>query len=152
MAVLVVVWLACALFGCAIGSNKGRGGTGFVLGLLLGVIGVIVIAVMRPAPEAHARRNQPVTVAARNLDSQPWLRPCPWCAEKIQPTAKTCRHCGRELEPITMVLPPRPTYTSEAWLSDPSGRHPDRWWDGSTWTQLVRDRAGGESSDDPPVH
>ena len=152
MAVLVVVWLACALFGFAIGSNKGRGGTGFVLGLLLGVIGVIVIAVMRPASETHTRRNQPVTVTARNRDSQPWLRPCPWCAEKIQPTAKTCPHCGRELEPITMVLPPRPTNTSEAWLSDPSGRHADRWWDGSTWTQLVRDRPGGASSDDPPVH
>src|SRR5205085_7705465 len=28
------------------------------------------------------------------------LRACPWCAEQIQPAAKVCRYCGRDVEPI----------------------------------------------------
>jgi hypothetical protein len=40
--------------------------------------------------------------------------------------------------------------TAEAWLADPSGRHPDRWWDGETWTKWVRDQEGGTRREDPP--
>jgi hypothetical protein len=42
------------------------------------------------------------------------------------------------------VLPP------EGWLPDPSGRFPDRWWDGAQWTKWVRDMPGGTRSEDPP--
>ena len=38
----------------------------------------------------------------------------------------------------------------EGWLPDPSGRHPDRHWSGTAWTQWVRDRPGGTRSEDPP--
>jgi hypothetical protein len=38
----------------------------------------------------------------------------------------------------------------EGWLPDPSGRYPDRWWDGGHWTQWVRDKPGGTRSGDPP--
>ena len=31
------------------------------------------------------------------------------------------------------------TATSGAWLPDPSARHELRWWDGSRWTENVRD-------------
>lgn len=41
--------------------------------------------------------------------------------------------------------------TAEGWLPDPSGRHPDRWWDGTQWTKWVRDKPGGTRSEDPPV-
>jgi hypothetical protein len=37
----------------------------------------------------------------------------------------------------------------EGWYHDPLGRHPDRWWDGATWTQWVRDKPGGTRSEDP---
>jgi hypothetical protein len=47
-------------------------------------------------------------------------------------------------------LVPPPTGTGEGWLRDPSGRHPDRWWDGTQWTQWVRDMPGGTRSEDPP--
>ena len=41
--------------------------------------------------------------------------------------------------------------TPEGWLADPSGRHPDRWWDGVQWSQWMRDREGGTRLEDPPV-
>ena len=49
---ILIVWGVCALIGAAIGSSKGQGGLGFFLGLVLGIIGVIIIAVIKPpAPE-----------------------------------------------------------------------------------------------------
>ena len=39
---------------------------------------------------------------------------------------------------------------NEGWLPDPSGRYPDRWWDGAQWTEWVRDKPGGTRSADPP--
>jgi hypothetical protein len=46
---IIVVLVICALIGMAVGSNKGRGGVGFVLGGLFGIIGIIIVAVMSPA-------------------------------------------------------------------------------------------------------
>jgi hypothetical protein len=51
----------------------------------------------------------------------------------------------------TRGLPKPAKATPEGWLADPSGRHPDRWWDGSQWTKWVRDKSGGTRSEDPPV-
>ncbi len=33
-------------------------------------------------------------------------RPCPWCAEMIQPAAKVCRYCGRNVDDPTSEPPP----------------------------------------------
>ncbi|WP_420638044.1 DUF2510 domain-containing protein [Candidatus Poriferisocius sp.] len=35
-----------------------------------------------------------------------------------------------------------------AWHTDPFGRHESRWWDGTKWTEKVRDQ--GLSGIDPP--
>lgn len=43
---IYLIWLLCAVAGYFIGETKNRAGLGAVLGLLLGVIGVIIIAVM----------------------------------------------------------------------------------------------------------
>lgn len=51
----------------------------------------------------------------------------------------------------TEPLPPLSPGTPEDWFSDPSGRHPDRWWDGKAWTKWVRDKAGGSRMEDPPI-
>lgn len=48
-------------------------------------------------------------------------------------------------------LDPAPSGTEEGWLSDPSGRFPDRYWDGKNWTKWVRDKEGGTRFEDPPV-
>jgi Protein of unknown function (DUF2510) len=74
---------------------------------------------------------------------------CPHCAEQIMPAATVCPHCNREVTPS--ALPPPSAGTTKGWMPDPSGRHPDRYWDGRAWTQWVRDKPGGTRSEDPPV-
>jgi hypothetical protein len=74
---------------------------------------------------------------------------CPHCAEQIMPAATVCPHCNRDVQPT--VLPPAPPGTAKGWVPDPSGRHPDRYWDGKAWTHWVRDKPGGTRSEDPPV-
>jgi hypothetical protein len=49
--VVLVVALACAFAGQAIGKPKGYPGAGFTIGLLLGVFGVVIVALM---PETEA--------------------------------------------------------------------------------------------------
>ncbi len=100
MEAFVVVWIICGAIGLAIGNGKGKPLAGFLLGLLLGVIGLIIIAVMKPTPEAEAARNVKVAETMRVLEGQGQeasLVPCPWCAERIQPNAQFCRFCGKEV-------------------------------------------------------
>jgi hypothetical protein len=47
-ALYVLVWVACAALGYVVGKGKNRPTLGLVLGLLLGVIGLIIIACLRP--------------------------------------------------------------------------------------------------------
>ena len=59
----LVVFLIClvilsGLIGAAIGVGKGRGMTGFWLGLLLGFIGWIIVAVMEPSAEVRLERAE----------------------------------------------------------------------------------------------
>jgi hypothetical protein len=55
--VLVLLWAACTVAGSVIGRGKGRGLLGGVLGACLGVIGLVVIVWLSPAPGygAHDR-------------------------------------------------------------------------------------------------
>lgn len=58
-ALILLIWVAAAaVTATLIGRRKGRPWTGFLLGLLLGWIGVIVIAVTRPAHEAQTRLSR----------------------------------------------------------------------------------------------
>lgn len=55
--VWVVIAIVCAIAGYFIGQNKGQAGLGLVLGLLLGIIGLIIIALVPGSPNhpvAHA--------------------------------------------------------------------------------------------------
>lgn len=72
------------IIGYWIASSKGQGPTGFLLGFLLGPIGLIISALLQPAA-SHVR------------SPQSGLKACPSCAELIQPQAKKCRFCGDEL-------------------------------------------------------
>jgi len=150
--VILGIWIMSAFIGFLVGSNKGKGGTGFLLGLLLGVVGVIIVLVLSPSPEFQAKHDREVEAAGAKLAGDPTLpslRSCPWCAESIQTAAVLCKHCGQGVEPT--AFPSLQLGTAEGWQTDPSGRYPDRWWNGAEWTQWVRDKPGGTRSDDPPV-
>ena len=55
-ALILLIWVAAAAVTAAlIGRRKGRPWTGLLLGLLLGWIGVIAIAVTRPAQTRRSR-------------------------------------------------------------------------------------------------
>ena len=136
--------------GLLIGQRKGRAGTGLLLGMFLGVIGWLIVAALKPIDTKHSISSSRTTVrrpAAVANEDERRVR-CPLCAEKILPEAVVCKHCGREIPPAT--LPSPPPGTPGGWLSDPSTRHPDRWWNGRAWTDWVRDKHGGTRYEDPP--
>lgn len=74
-------WVLCAFVGWAIGAEKGRALDGFFWGLIFGVVGIIIAAVMKPASYFEDTRT------------------CPHCAEQVKPEALVCKHCGRDLAP-----------------------------------------------------
>lgn len=100
---LIVLVLGAGIsgvIGLAIAASKGKGGSGFLLGALLGPIGWIVAAVIEPSPAVRQRRiAEQAQANAQALAHQPPagtpLQPCRWCAELIQPAAVVCRFCNR---------------------------------------------------------
>ena len=80
---LVFVWIVCAFIGAAIGGAKNRAGTGFLLGLVLGFIGVIIIAVMPGEKKAIVVQSPRVL--------------CPYCRSHIDPQAVICPQCRSSL-------------------------------------------------------
>ena len=78
MAVFIILWILCAAIGYWIGQTKGRGGEGAALGLLLGFIGIIIIAVMKPTAELQARENLMVADAQARLYGMPTAGATPY--------------------------------------------------------------------------
>jgi hypothetical protein len=66
--VVVLIWLVCAAIGGAIGSQKGMGAQGAILGLVLGVIGVIIIAVI---PAKNAAAASPTVIVNQAVPGAP---------------------------------------------------------------------------------
>jgi len=74
------VWLAIWIGKKA--EEKGYSRAGFtIFGLFFTVIALIVVLVIQPTSEIESRG----------------MGKCPYCAESIQPEAKVCKHCGRDL-------------------------------------------------------
>lgn len=94
--ILVIVSITCALIAQSIFRSKGRSPwSGFFLGLLLSVIGVIIAAVMPATQEGLEKKGF--------QDGE--LVQCPYCKEYIKPGATICKHCHQELSPDDVVLP-----------------------------------------------
>jgi hypothetical protein len=90
MAVLIVVWVICAIAGALIAERKGRSaGLWAVICLLTGVFGILVIAVMSKQTQAAPAGQGRVA--------------CPACSEAILPTATLCKHCGTGLTPMAVI-------------------------------------------------
>ena len=88
---VAVIALIGAVFsgyiGMTIWKNKGADPSGgFVLGALLGVLGVFILVVAKP-------RQKEIDRVTRRQG----LVPCPNCAELIKGQARVCWHCGRDV-------------------------------------------------------
>ena len=71
--IVPILSIVCALIGYSIGKPKGRSVDGILLGLFLGPIGVLIIAVLRPLGKK-----------------------CPYCGGILNKGATVCCHCGRD--------------------------------------------------------
>jgi len=70
MALYVAVDVICLFLGMIIGGSKGFTGLGLILGLLLGPLGVLIVAIMKPTPEVQAKREMAVEAERERLRSQ----------------------------------------------------------------------------------
>jgi len=84
-------------------------------------------------------------------DEQSWWDGKAWRPVQSGPSESQAAPASPPELPASASLPSPPPGTGESWLTDPSGRHPDRYWDGAAWTRWVRDKPGGTRSEDAPV-
>jgi hypothetical protein len=78
--VAVLFWIVPIAVANSIAKGKGREGQGFVLGLFLSWIGVLIVALL---PALHSEASGE--------------RKCPHCAEWVKREASVCRFCGRDI-------------------------------------------------------
>jgi hypothetical protein len=74
MAGLIALFIVTALIGLAIGNRKGRTVLGFLLGLLLSVIGILIIAFMPPTEEMKIRLAQEKMRRQQRRRREPLIR------------------------------------------------------------------------------
>jgi hypothetical protein len=112
--VLLILWVAIGGgVGALIGSSKGRRGLGFVLGLLLGIIGWIIMAFVSPTPEHRAKQLVPGTGTTVGAQAAMY-REYPHCKEQMRRDATMCPHCRTESDPWTL-------HEGIWWVTRPSG-------------------------------
>ena len=75
--VIIAVAAVCCLIGAGIGSNRGQGGAGALLGLFLGPIGVLLCLTMKTTPEYAAARAEAIEAERRRLRGETDPAPAP---------------------------------------------------------------------------
>ena len=76
---LFTFWLVCGIIAAMIGGRKGMGTSGFLIGVLLGPLGVLI---------AHFSKGDRKT--------------CSSCKELVHKEAKVCPHCQRDF-PVAVL-------------------------------------------------
>lgn len=146
----ILIWAAFAFVGWKLGDAKGRPGLGIALGLLLGVFGLLIVALLPSAKPHYATDRWGARPAWQPPPPPPqpaqWVQ-CPSCGRTISGAVAVCGYCQGAVQP-SALLPP-PDGTPAGWLRDPSGRYADRYWDGERWTEWTRN--GNDYLTDPPV-
>lgn len=145
---LVVLWVGLAGgVGALIGSSKGKGGVGFLLGLLLGFIGWIIAATLSNTPEKEAEDQAKIAAAqgrtvvpstsptaARQWAPDPYGRHNHRYFNGIRWTDKVADAGTESVEPPGYPIPAGP---AEGWAPDPFSRFPQRYYRVSGWTNHV---------------
>lgn len=70
MQAIAITAITCGLLGLFIGGAKGQPGGGFILGLLLGPLGVIICLIMKPTPAIAAARLEAIETERAKLRDQ----------------------------------------------------------------------------------
>ncbi len=84
--ILLLLWILPVWVSVHLGNQKGHSLAGWLLGLFLGWIGVIIMVVISPSPEAQRRLLLTEGFA------------CPFCQEPVRHGATVCPHCQRDLK------------------------------------------------------
>ena len=109
MAIIVITWLLCSILAAAMLSRYNKAGTGFLLGLFLGYFGLLFALVIRSGEnkKLEQQRHEQQLAALRDA-AEPTekrgpstYRECPYCAETILAKAKVCKHCHKDVVPVT---------------------------------------------------
>ena len=98
MLLLVVVLLfVSGLLTAYINQQRGYSAVaGFIVGCVLGPLGILLALLSPVDPQAMWRRDQHMEDERIERGD---LKKCPYCAEAIKPEARVCRCCGRTLIP-----------------------------------------------------
>lgn len=130
----IIFWVLPIWVGHQIGKPKGRAGG--VWGLLLGWIGVIIVALL---PPTHLSPGVP-GAGPPALMGGPMYRECPHCKESMRRDASICPHCHRESRPWQL-------YEGRWWVR---GADSDTWhWLNEQTNEWVRAEEQGSASTAP---
>lgn len=94
---MLLLWIVPMFVASTIWSNKGGSSlVGFLFGLALGWIGVLIAAVANPDSAVLTQVNKPYWGETPLVNLPERGKVCPRCAEEVKAAAQVCRYCGHE--------------------------------------------------------